>query len=137
MPEMHQALLACGISIAERSMTHLMPRDEELIALRVADQERLRARFQKTGPRQPGHRWVTARCRPGGALDRPRLPLGGDLPEARTEAGEGRPPFPQLPLQRFRQPGSTLGKPMDAPARTASQKVAQVGQTGVLRCATD
>jgi hypothetical protein len=49
VPEMHQALQARGISIAERSVTHLMHRYEELVALRVADQERIKARLQKQG----------------------------------------------------------------------------------------
>jgi hypothetical protein len=47
--EMHQALLARGVSIAQRSVTHLMHRYEELVALRVADQERLGAQLQKQG----------------------------------------------------------------------------------------
>jgi len=49
VPEMHQALLARGISIAERSVTHLMQRYEELVTLRVRDQERIKARLQKQG----------------------------------------------------------------------------------------
>jgi hypothetical protein len=46
---MHQALLARGISIAERSVTHLMQRYEELVTLRVTDQQRIKARLQKQG----------------------------------------------------------------------------------------
>jgi len=49
VPEMHQALQARGISIAERSVTHLMHRYEELVALRVADQERIKGLLQKQG----------------------------------------------------------------------------------------
>jgi hypothetical protein len=49
VPEMHQALQARGISIGERRVTHLMHRYEELVALRVADQERLKALLQKQG----------------------------------------------------------------------------------------
>src|SRR5947208_6278768 len=49
VPEMHQALLAHGISIAQRSVTYLMQRYEELVALRVTDQERIKARLQKQG----------------------------------------------------------------------------------------
>ena len=49
VPEMHQALLARGVSIALRSVTHLMHRYEELVALRVADQERIKVRLQKQG----------------------------------------------------------------------------------------
>src|SRR5258706_14258947 len=49
VPEMHQALLARGVNIALRSVTHLMHRYEELVALRIADQERIKARLQKQG----------------------------------------------------------------------------------------
>ncbi len=49
MPEMHGALLALGVKITERSVTHLMQRYEELVALRVTDQERIRAQLQKQG----------------------------------------------------------------------------------------
>ncbi len=46
VPEMHQQLLSLGISIAEREVTHLMHRYEELVALHVADQQRLVERFR-------------------------------------------------------------------------------------------
>src|SRR6266567_7002086 len=49
VPEMHQALVTRGISIAQRSVTHLMQRYEELVALRVSDHERIKARLQKQG----------------------------------------------------------------------------------------
>jgi len=46
---MHQALLARGMSIAQRSVTSLMQRYEELVTLRITDQERIKARLQKQG----------------------------------------------------------------------------------------
>src|SRR5712691_10287215 len=49
VPEMHQALLARGMSIAQRSVTYLMQRYEELVALRISDQERIKTRLQKQG----------------------------------------------------------------------------------------
>lgn len=49
VPEMHRALLARGVGITERSVTNLMQRSEELVAWRVADQERIKARLQKQG----------------------------------------------------------------------------------------
>lgn len=49
VPEMHRALLARGVSITERSVTHLMQRYEELVALRVTDHQRIKARLQKQG----------------------------------------------------------------------------------------
>ncbi len=49
VPEMHQRLLARGLAISERAVTHLMQRYEELVSLRVTDQERIKARLQKQG----------------------------------------------------------------------------------------
>src|SRR6266849_6230451 len=49
VPEMHQALLARGISAAQRSVTYLMQRYEELVALRITDHERIKAQLQKQG----------------------------------------------------------------------------------------
>jgi hypothetical protein len=46
VPEMHRALLTRGVSITERSVTNLMQRYEELVALRVANQERIKERLQ-------------------------------------------------------------------------------------------
>jgi len=49
VPEMHRALLARGVSITQRSVTNLMQRYEELVALRVANHERIKERLQKQG----------------------------------------------------------------------------------------
>jgi hypothetical protein len=49
VPEIHRDLHGRGISIAERTVTHLVQRYEELVALRLADQTRLRARLQEQG----------------------------------------------------------------------------------------
>lgn len=42
VPEIHRALRARGVVLAERSVTNLLYRYEELVALRLADQTRLR-----------------------------------------------------------------------------------------------
>src|SRR5260370_28676799 len=47
VPEMHQRLQARGVAISEGAVTHLMQRYEELVSLRVTDQERIKARLQK------------------------------------------------------------------------------------------
>lgn len=73
VPEMHQRLQARGLAISERAVTHLMHRYEELVTLRVMDQERLQARLQQQGQvilaidgLQPdvGHEvlWVVREC---------------------------------------------------------------------------
>lgn len=47
IPEIHQALCDRGVSIAERTVTHLLQRYEELVAVHLADQGRLRDRFKE------------------------------------------------------------------------------------------
>jgi MULE transposase domain len=49
VPEMHQRLLARGLAISQREVTHLMQRYEELVTLRITDQERIKAQLQKQG----------------------------------------------------------------------------------------
>src|SRR3989440_5983023 len=49
VPEMHQRLLAQGLAISQREVTHLMQRYEELVTLRVTDRERITVRLQKQG----------------------------------------------------------------------------------------
>src|SRR5215469_2990043 len=49
VPEMHRALLSCGVSITERSVTHLMQRYEELVTLRITNHERIKARLKEQG----------------------------------------------------------------------------------------
>jgi hypothetical protein len=49
IPELHQALRARGLDIAERTVTHLVQRYDELLALRLAQQPRLRARLREQG----------------------------------------------------------------------------------------
>jgi len=45
----HQALCDRGVLIAERTVTHLLQRYEELVALHLADQQRLHERFKEQG----------------------------------------------------------------------------------------
>ena len=49
VPEIHRDLRARGVAIAERSVTNLVYRYEELVALRSADQIRLRERLLRQG----------------------------------------------------------------------------------------
>jgi hypothetical protein len=49
VPEMHQRLQARGLVISERAVTHLMHRYEELVSLRITDQERIKTRLQEQG----------------------------------------------------------------------------------------
>ncbi len=79
VPEIHQALRDRGIQIAERTVTHLLQRYEELVALSLSDQHRLRNRFKEQGQvilaiggLQPdvGHEvlWVLRDCLSGEVL---------------------------------------------------------------------
>jgi hypothetical protein len=47
VPEIHRSLTARGVALAERTVTHLLQRYEELVALRLADQGRLKERLAK------------------------------------------------------------------------------------------
>src|SRR5438270_874668 len=49
VPEIHRALRERGVQIAERTVTHLLHRYEELVALRLADQTRLQDRLREQG----------------------------------------------------------------------------------------
>ena len=49
VPEIHQTLQARGIPIAERTVLELVQRYEELVTLRITDQERLLSRLYEQG----------------------------------------------------------------------------------------
>jgi hypothetical protein len=49
VPEIHQHLCQRGTAVCERSVTHLLHRYEELVALRLADQPALQARLRAQG----------------------------------------------------------------------------------------
>src|SRR5258708_40055997 len=49
VPQMHQALRERGVDIAERSVTELLYRYEELVALRLSEPRRLRERLAGQG----------------------------------------------------------------------------------------
>jgi hypothetical protein len=79
IPEIHQALCERGVQIAERTVTHLLQPYEELVALHLEDQQRLRERFREQGQivlaldgLQPdvGHEvlWVLRDCLSGEVL---------------------------------------------------------------------
>jgi Transposase, Mutator family len=79
IPEIHQELCDRGISIAERTVPHLLQRYAELVALYLTDQARLRNRFREQGQvvlaldgLQPdvGHEvlWVVRDCLSGEVL---------------------------------------------------------------------
>src|SRR5215210_1682793 len=84
VPEIHRALLARGVTIAERSVTNALYRYEELVALRLADQTRLREQLARQAQvilaldgLQPdvGHEvlWVLRDCLSGEVLLARRL----------------------------------------------------------------
>jgi hypothetical protein len=86
IPEIHQRLVQQGVSIAQRTVTDLLERYEELVALHLADEERVKARLKQQGQvllaidgMQPdvGHEvlWIIRDC------------LSGEVLLARTSAG--------------------------------------------------
>ncbi len=108
VPQIHRALRERGVQIAERSVTVLLHRYEELVALRLADATRLRVRLAEQGGvtlaidgLQPdvGHEvlWVLRDVRSGAVLLARSLlsATEGDLAPLLAEvrdalAGEGR-----------------------------------------------
>ena len=62
IPEIHQRLVQQGVSIAQRTVTDLLERYEELVALHLADEERIKARLKGARPGPAGYRWDAARC---------------------------------------------------------------------------
>src|SRR5438270_1531491 len=49
IPEIHQRLVQRGVSIAQRTVTDLLERYEELVALHLGDEERIKARLKQQG----------------------------------------------------------------------------------------
>src|SRR5439155_18477154 len=49
IPEIHQRLVQRGVSISQRSVTDLLERYEELVALHLADEERVKAQLKQQG----------------------------------------------------------------------------------------
>src|SRR3954453_22545778 len=79
VPEIHRGLRERGVAIAERTVTHLLDRYDELVATTLADNDRLRGVLARQGRvilaldgLQPdvGHEvlWVLRDCLSGGAL---------------------------------------------------------------------
>src|SRR4051795_1232796 len=79
VPEIHRGLRERGVAIAERTVTHLLDRYDELVATTLADDDRLRAVLAEQGRvilaldgLQPdvGHEvlWVVRDCLSGGVL---------------------------------------------------------------------
>src|SRR6266566_1097576 len=71
IPEIHQRLVQQGVSIAQRTVTDLLERYEELVALHLADEERIMARLKQQGQvllaidGQQTIRQAVDRCLPG------------------------------------------------------------------------
>ena len=76
VPEIHQRLRARGVAIAERSVTNLLDRYDELLATSLSDSARLRRRLATQGRVILALDELAARRRPRGAVGDPRLPLG-------------------------------------------------------------
>jgi hypothetical protein len=80
VPEIHQALLARGMRIAERTVLNLLQRYEELVAVRLADAKRLtslrcRSKEASFWP-STGSSLMSAHA---GVVDHPRLLVRGDF----------------------------------------------------------
>ncbi len=119
VPQMHAALRARGVDIAQRSVTELLHRYEELVALRLGDGERLRERLAGQGGvilaldgLQPdvGHEvlWVLRDCVSGevllarsllGATERDLVPLLEEVRGSLQGGQEGGRPAAAIPIR--------------------------------------
>lgn len=107
VPEIHRELSGRGVGISERSVTNLLDRYEELVALRLSDRAGLRERLEEQGRAvlamdglQPdvGHEvlWVVRECLSGEVLLARSL-LGGtskDLKPLLEEVADALSPVP-------------------------------------------
>ena len=93
IPEIHRELTRRGLVVAQRTVTNLLDRYDELRALATADPERLGPLLAPAASRHPGHRRTAARRRPRGPLGLARLPLRRD------------PPGPEPPVVHRQGPG--------------------------------
>jgi hypothetical protein len=100
VPEIHRELLGRGVGVSERTVTNLLDRYEELMALRLSDRNRLREALERQGRAilaldglQPdvGHEvlWVVRECLSGEVLLARSLLSGTE--ESLTGAGLGAP----------------------------------------------
>jgi hypothetical protein len=116
VPQIHRALQERGVRIAERSVTVLLHRYEELVALRLADATRLREQLAEQGGvilaidgLQPdvGHEvlWVLRDVRSGevllarsllSATEGDLVPLLAEVREALAGGGQDAPALPLL-----------------------------------------
>src|SRR4051794_10818771 len=89
VPEIHAALRGRGLEIAERSVTNLLDRYDELLATSLTDTRRLRRVLAGPARGHPGARRPAAGCRARGALGGARLPLGRGAAGAQPALGHG------------------------------------------------
>ena len=82
-PEMHQALLARGVSITERSVTNLMQRYARVSCVAHGRSATHQHAVAATGARHSGHRWAATRCRARGTDGVVRDCLSGEILLAR------------------------------------------------------
>ena len=119
VPQIHRQLRERGVEIAERSVTVLLHRYEELVALRLGDARRLRERLGEQGGvilaldgLQPdvGHEvlWVLREVRSGevllarsllGATEEDLVPLLAEVREALTDPEAPDDPVRTVPIQ--------------------------------------
>jgi hypothetical protein len=77
IPQIHEELQRRGLQVAERTVTNQLYRYEELLALHLADETRLRLRLKEHKQVILALELVAARCRTRGLVGAARL-LGGE-----------------------------------------------------------
>ena len=104
VPEIHRELTRRGVVVAQRTVTNLLDRYDELGRLATADPKRLGPLLRQPASRRPGHRRLAARRRPRGPLGLARLPL------------RGGPPGQESPVVHRHGPAGLMTEVHDGPA---------------------
>ena len=94
VPEIRTHLVGRRVTVSERTVTNLLDRYDELLAVALADDRRLKKVLADPGAGDPGHRRAPTGRRARGAVGRPRLPVrrdpAGQEPAVGPAAGPGR-----------------------------------------------
>ena len=92
VPEIHRGLRERGVAIAERTVTHLLDRYDELVATSAGRRRPAAGGPGRAGARDPGARRPAAGRRARGAVGRARVPVGRGPARQEPAVLDGRGP---------------------------------------------
>ena len=130
VPEIHRALRERGVAIAERTVTNLLDRYDELVATTARRRRPAAGGPGRAGAGDPGARRTPAGRRPRGPVGRARVPVGRGPARQEPAVLDGRGPG------RAAAPGRRQGRRADrrawsATASTRSARRSRLALPGV------